>query len=859
VRSRADLVVALGLGLATLVLVAATIPDYGLTWDEPYYFHAADLHAGWLGRLGGELTRGGPVGSLAPAAIEAAWRWDPSHVPHPPFSRIPAGLARALLSPPLDRFVAYRLPTAVLFALVVATAYGWTAAVFGRAAGLLTALLTLSTPALFAHAHFLMTDMPLTVLWWLTAYAFWRGLESWRWSVAAGMLWGLGLATKFPAILIPLPLLVWAHLYRRREYHNNVLALLLVAPVAMVAVNPHLWHQPMARFFQFLAESAGRTGRPGTDFLVFFLGEYHRSATLPWYYAGLMMAATIPESTLALALLGGVTRMGRPRHEVRALFAANAIAIVGVGLVPGATLHDVTRLLLPALPFVTALAGCGLGRLSELAGAGLAPWAARHGIRHARVKLAAAVGALALTVPVLDLILYHPYQLSYFNRLVGGVRGAHARGLEVTAMMEAFTPRFLGFLNAEIPRDAVLNASFANFMFMYYQKQGKLRPDIRLSDRPDYDYYLLLNRPSAYRRDPRLPVRDPALYLDDLALVRSRPVLCRVVDLHGVPLIFLFGRGERGCGGLGTDRGLRSGRGARALAQLGPAHRAEVAPAADPELLGPLEVVQHREVRRRIAQPRLHAADREPEPRPDGVDPRVAPRVRRDHPLAQVHLEEIDAVGRHVQDVVGVEGVAAELDRGLLGVGAPRLPVHQREPVGGRPVAEVRRGVDRRPLEIERAHVLDQDPPLAGRLADLGQELEPVEVLEAAQHVVAEGLPGAGRDLQLVLVLEQGHVRLGALAVPAVPRGAPLLAHPADGLLDDPRLGERTPGVERLEGHLDRLVDDPPRPALAAGELLQDVEAPDLGGGPRLPPAPAPVVVVEVLPAAVLEHGVPGA
>jgi Dolichyl-phosphate-mannose-protein mannosyltransferase len=539
-----DIAAALGIFLGTLMLVAITMPEYGLTWDEPYYFHAADLHVEWLSRFGRNLAAGRPRESLGQDAIEQAWHWDPSHVPHPPFPRILSGISHMLLAPTIERFATYRAPTAVLFGLMVSVTYVWLAKVFGRATGLVGALMTLLTPHLFGHAHFAMTDLPLAALWWLTTWAFWKGLESWRWSVASGALWGLALATKFPAILIPLPLLVWAHLYRRREYHNNAISMLLIGPAVMVATNPYLWHHPVARFFEFLYVSASRSVRPGTDFVIFFLGEYHRSDTLPWYYAGLMLVLALPETILGLALVGAASRMrSRDAGEVRALFALSAAVIGGSVLMPGAVLHDVTRLLLPVFPFVAGLAGCGFWRSTQWVGDRLEAWASRR-------TLAAAAGALVLAVPAIDVGLHYPYELSYFNRMVGGMQGAHDRGFEVTSM-EAFTPRFLAFLNDAVPPNAAVNASFGNQVFRYYQKHGRLRGDMQITDGADYDYYVLLNRPSAYRRDPVLPVADPTLYVDDAAFRASRPRLCHAWAPHGAPLILVFAREDRGCGRLG--------------------------------------------------------------------------------------------------------------------------------------------------------------------------------------------------------------------------------------------------------------------------------------------------------------------
>jgi len=432
-----------------------------------------------------------------------------------------------VLWPLLDKFTAYRLPSALFLALVVTAMYVWMTEVFDRATGLLSAAAVLLMPNLFGHAHFAMTDMPLAALWFLAAFAFWRGLGSWRWSVAFGVLWGFALATKLPGFLLPIPLILWAHLFRRQQYANNVFTMMFVGPPVMVVCNPYLWHHGAARVAEFLYMNASRAVRPGTDFPIFFLNEYHRSATLPWYYGLMMTALTVPETMLLLAVLGvgSVVWLGA-RREVVALFALNAGFVLGMALVPGAVLHDVNRLMLPVLPFLAGLAGAGFFSVTRclVAWGQHARWA--RGISHLRMKVVGALCVLALVPPALELVAHHPYELSYYNRLVGGVRGAYAKGLEVTYLMEAFNPEFLKFLDKGLPGNAAINASFGNFMFMYYQRHGRLRTDIRITEGADFDYYILLNRPSAYP--------------EDRMFLETRPVLHDGWYFRGVPLVFIF-------------------------------------------------------------------------------------------------------------------------------------------------------------------------------------------------------------------------------------------------------------------------------------------------------------------------------
>ena len=93
--------------------------------------------------------------------------------------------------------------------------------------------------------------------------------------------------------------------------------------------------------------------------------------------------------------------------------------------------------------------------------------------------------------------------------------------------MEALTPGFLRSLNAKLPPNAVINASTANFMFAYYQKEGRLRPDIKMTDTGPFNYYILLNRRSILSARQQLLLNGT-----------TQPYLS--VRIAGVPLVAVF-------------------------------------------------------------------------------------------------------------------------------------------------------------------------------------------------------------------------------------------------------------------------------------------------------------------------------
>ena len=516
-----------GLFLGVLLLTVATLKDYGIAWDEPPYFHAADLHIGWIIDWGTNIDEGNFNQSLSDENIKAAWRWNPYHVPHPPFSRIVSGVTKHVSSGWLDKSSGYRIAPALFFAILVAVMFMWMRVLFCVATGLFSALALVTIPNIFGFAHIAVTDLPLASMWFLTAFCFWKGLQDWKWSVVCGVAWGLGLATKFPAILIPIPLILWAHLFHRSRYANNVFSMLFLGPFIMIATQPYLWHQSGLRVLEFLYEGLSRGYRADANFPVYFYDQLYFTHQLPWYYPFFLIGVTTPEPLVFLAALSLVSLIWvRKGTSAVALFALNALFILGLGLLPGAVLHDGVRQMLPALPFLAATAGGGFYLLGEWLFSLVRRSTRFHSVAKLRGKLIGVLGLLILFSPVLDLYLCHPFQLSFYNRFVGGVRGAYQRGLELTYSMEAFTPEFVEAINTKLPNNSVINASFANFMFIYYQREGRLRADIMISD-AESDYYILLNRRSVL--GPR----------ERLLMNGSKPIYL-AEQLAGVPLVAVF-------------------------------------------------------------------------------------------------------------------------------------------------------------------------------------------------------------------------------------------------------------------------------------------------------------------------------
>ena len=217
----------------------------------------------------------------------------------------------------------------------------------------------------------------------------------------------------------------------------------------------------------------------------------------------------------------GLTAVRRSKLVQLALL--NIAVVYGALLLPSAPLHDGIRLFLPAC----VVAGLGVKTAAEAIDARLPTE------RRPTTNAVAALVLLAfVALPAFRTGQMHPYQLSYFNALVGGIRGAQARGLEVTGMKEALSPAVLDDLGDAIPPGALIDAGFFMEEMCFYQAVGtaprswQLESElldrdsgepqawvcrseesfvtVRLPRSPrDREYMFVLNRPGQFRAPER--------------------------------------------------------------------------------------------------------------------------------------------------------------------------------------------------------------------------------------------------------------------------------------------------------------------------------------------------------------------
>jgi 4-amino-4-deoxy-L-arabinose transferase-like glycosyltransferase len=425
------------LGCVAGLAVVLTLGDPGLTIDEPLDVRPGRTYLTTLHATGWRF--------FSRDVIERVFR---DNAEHPPLGRWLLGLASTLGEPlqvlwrgvdPTGLYViSGRLAPALAFAVLVGIITAESQRRWGRAAGVAAGWSLLVMPRVFAHAHFAALDTFLSLFWTAALLCGARALEppcTWSKVLAAGLVWSSGLLTKIHAWLLLPVLACWA--MARLPWRRALAALsiwTLAGVSAFVAGWPWLWYDTAARWQAYWGTSVRRT-----SILVEYFGLIMADRDVPWHYPWLYFAVTVPVGLQCLGAWGLVQAWRNRRQDP---FCWLLAATIGVFLGLFSTripVYDGERLFLHVFPAWAMLIGLGFSRL----------WQRWGTARSAPVLLGG-----FLLAQVSGTLIVHPFGLSYYNMVVGGLRGAERLGLELTYWGDAVDRVLLDRLATEADRGA---------------------------------------------------------------------------------------------------------------------------------------------------------------------------------------------------------------------------------------------------------------------------------------------------------------------------------------------------------------------------------------------------------------------
>ena len=487
VRGNGKTIEAISLWLLLTFILARASNGFGLTWDETSYFLFSDTIRDWF------LNHR----SFDRSSLAVYWGYSTYHNPHPPFMKVLNALVSPLFVDRLPFPTSYRMANILYVSGCLALSWRLLRASFSFIMTLAALGFVCLQPRLFGHLMIAATDSPVAMSWLALTLIAWRLVRTpvpahrpvLRFCLFA--ILAMAGATKITGFMVVAPLAVY-FLSQRNFRECGWLALAALFALAFVPlVSPHLWSHPLTAVSDYLFYPLRRSQEAISTF---YLGRIYKFY-LPWHYFFVMTAVTFP--VILLVLLSGLIHIRKIAHD--GLLPAVAIPLgfwLIIAHLPATPKHDGIRQLLSLYPFLGLLSWFGLAgwqwRLREMRGG-----------KNDRLLQTGLVPVILMLLAA-GVIRCHPFELSFYNPLIGGIRGAEKRGFEMSYYLEAVHPDFIRTIDPYLVDGARVYMVPPWPQLLYrYKKHGLLTGDFtvvesRTGPRPDY---LLIMRRRSYVND----------------------------------------------------------------------------------------------------------------------------------------------------------------------------------------------------------------------------------------------------------------------------------------------------------------------------------------------------------------------
>jgi 4-amino-4-deoxy-L-arabinose transferase-like glycosyltransferase len=478
---------ALSLSLIICIITLVSSQDYGITWDEPTYIEAGKSYIEWLKR---------------PSLKTIDEYWKENHE-HPPLTKILGGLSNYLFHEKLRLFsntLSYRISVLLFVFLLNYALFKFVSELYGNRIALVVTLTFSFLPRIFFHSHIGAMDYPVTAMWFLVIYTYWKGVKNQRWIIYSSILLGFSLLTKLNAIFLYAPLsLYWILVHKKeivtvilkREKANwsdirdiglKMVPMIIIPPIIFVSFWPWLWKDTMSRVLEYFTFHINHLKIP-----VYYFGNVYFKA--PWEYPFVLTFITVPIIVLIPFLIGMIKIYTTHPRNTNILIVFNALIPLFIVSI-SQTKYDGIRLFLPAFPFICMVSGVGLHHISNLL----------QKLRLKKIAYFAYAFSFLFTIYI-SIVTYYPYHASYFNEIIGGIDGALEKGFEP----EYWGSAYKGLIpwleeNPESVYWIYINHTKPDPLY-HYQTEGLLNPNIKFGGKHNSDYLILLSRFGMYDKD----------------------------------------------------------------------------------------------------------------------------------------------------------------------------------------------------------------------------------------------------------------------------------------------------------------------------------------------------------------------
>ena len=510
--------------LLIVIPLTLTLSDYGITFDEPIYMEASKNIGKWLSLEPAQL--------FSQNEIEYHWKTDPRRNIHPSGLKWLYLVAQKAIFWEKDFYQQNRVLNIFILAFSLLAFFLWWGGNSLFRAVVFT-LLLLSIPRFYAHTHFAATDIPMTsflLLFLVSLTNFFFGKTFWL----AGILLGAFASIKITSAVLTIPVLLVFLVWYRHDWKTVLLRIIVICSISLLVfyvLNPDWWFSPFLRCREFLIQSLTR--RSWSPFTVYFAGQFY-SYRGPFYYPFAMFLITTPILHIMFLFLGIIHFFSdrRLHRDLKMVLAfTSLVSPFLIMALPISPTNDGVRYLLPAFPFAACFMTIGLERLLNFVKKPLNTSIVRRAFRWV-------VAAFSVTLLAMDLhnpARCPPYELSYYNGIVGGISGSLRNGFESTYWGEIFNDNNLRQLNRLCAGSRVYFPFYPPDLFLRnLQNSNKIKfyPVVRSKHS---DFMVIFGRPfTSFWEEKTTTLTDQKLFGNSLSSIQSKSCANKTLHLTAI-------------------------------------------------------------------------------------------------------------------------------------------------------------------------------------------------------------------------------------------------------------------------------------------------------------------------------------
>lgn len=532
------------------------INDYGLSWDFHYHFYAGLHH------LGLSVPSISEIPSVPFTSPDPRLTIDD---PFGPFTQIIPTFSYLIFYEklhilPFDS--AYNFPMMLVGSLGVGLLFLFLSEAIGTAVAFFSSLFLALLPSYFGYLHNNMKDIPSAFTFILCIYLFWKLVKKRRAKdlIFAVFSFALAFNTKINAILIPVVCFVWYVLIDWRNIlkviRGKIILYFILSPLVAVLLWLSFWKDPIGK----LLELPHFYSRNTLNMPVLFMGKIFRSGiNIPWYYPFVYIFIKMPIPILFSFVIGlficwykilkkkdnfslllvvwfflPLLRYSIPkagaidgiRHFMEVVYPLCAIA--GVGFV--ATCRYLNKVIKKRNCVYFVIPNLFRNPIKILKQVQDDKVSVQNDDRNRKKLTTFILSSIIFVLLVINIIHFHPYQTSFFNSFIGGIKGAEGKfDIDFWGTPQKET---MFWLNKNAKLNAVVRVVMAQSSAGMYLRED-LRKIMNSKDIWESDYTVVLNKESFFSL---YPVVD---YIKKKTK-ENKLVFTRKID--GVPLVWVFKR-----------------------------------------------------------------------------------------------------------------------------------------------------------------------------------------------------------------------------------------------------------------------------------------------------------------------------